>query len=136
MIGERHNLPRDIAGLLDEAETTTQANSGLLLVVAFNYAVAMRSLGRPAPLPPRWRPAGLPRTRSTRRCSNHASTRRHPRSGSHHPHQRRGAPVQLPDVAGAYAEFVFVDTHWPDFKPADFDAALDTYMSRERRFGA
>jgi undecaprenyl diphosphate synthase len=35
----------------------------------------------------------------------------------------------------AYAEFVFVDTLWPDFGPAEFRAALDAYASRRRRFG-
>jgi undecaprenyl diphosphate synthase len=136
VIGERHNLPRDIAGLLDEAETTTQGNTGLLLVVAFNYggrneiARAARALaaevaaGRLAAdevdealLESRLDTAGIPdpdliiRTSGEERLSNFLMWQ------------------------AAYAEFVFVDTHWPDFKPADFDAALDTYMSRERRFG-
>lgn len=35
----------------------------------------------------------------------------------------------------AYAEYVFVDTLWPDFKPKHFDAALAEYLSRNRRLG-
>ena len=35
----------------------------------------------------------------------------------------------------AYAEFLFVDKHWPDFSEADLDAALADYASRSRRFG-
>jgi undecaprenyl diphosphate synthase len=35
----------------------------------------------------------------------------------------------------AYAEFVFVDTLWPDFGPNDFRAAIEEYASRRRRFG-
>jgi undecaprenyl diphosphate synthase len=35
----------------------------------------------------------------------------------------------------AYAELMFVDTLWPDFDEADFAAALDTFASRQRRFG-
>ncbi len=35
----------------------------------------------------------------------------------------------------AYAEFVFVDTLWPDFGPAEFRAAVDDYARRRRRFG-
>ena len=36
----------------------------------------------------------------------------------------------------AYAEYVFMDEIlWPDFKPADFDRALEEYQSRSRRFG-
>ncbi len=35
----------------------------------------------------------------------------------------------------AYAELVFVDTLWPDFRRDHFQAALDEYAHRERRFG-
>lgn len=36
----------------------------------------------------------------------------------------------------AYAEFLFVDTLWPDFKPVDMDQALDIFNERNRRFGS
>lgn len=35
----------------------------------------------------------------------------------------------------AYSELYFVDTLWPDFSDEDFDAALDWYQGRQRRFG-
>jgi undecaprenyl diphosphate synthase len=35
----------------------------------------------------------------------------------------------------AYAELVISDTLWPDFGPADLDAALAEYATRSRRFG-
>jgi len=35
----------------------------------------------------------------------------------------------------AYAEYYFVDKNWPDFGPADLDAALADYAARQRRFG-
>jgi undecaprenyl diphosphate synthase len=35
----------------------------------------------------------------------------------------------------AYAELLFVDTLWPDFGPAELQAALAAYGARERRFG-
>lgn len=36
----------------------------------------------------------------------------------------------------AYAEYVFMDNIlWPDFKPADLDAAIEEYNRRNRRFG-
>src|SRR5688572_15619232 len=37
VIGEREGLSPDIRSLLEEAETLTRANTGLTLVVAFNY---------------------------------------------------------------------------------------------------
>jgi undecaprenyl diphosphate synthase len=35
----------------------------------------------------------------------------------------------------AYSELWFCPKLWPDFGPADLDAALDAYMGRDRRFG-
>lgn len=35
----------------------------------------------------------------------------------------------------AYSEFIFMDTLWPDFKPADLDQALTEFAHRNRRFG-
>lgn len=37
---------------------------------------------------------------------------------------------------GAYSELFFSEKYWPDFSEDDFDAALDNYGNRERRFGA
>ena len=35
----------------------------------------------------------------------------------------------------AYAELYFTDKLWPEFGPADLDAAIADYGRRERRFG-
>jgi undecaprenyl diphosphate synthase len=35
----------------------------------------------------------------------------------------------------AYSELLFVDTLFPDFGPAQFDAAIENYQGRQRRFG-
>lgn len=35
----------------------------------------------------------------------------------------------------AYSELYITDTLWPDFTPADFQAAIDSYAKRQRRFG-
>ena len=36
---------------------------------------------------------------------------------------------------GAYSEFLFTDTLWPDFRKAEFKAAIETYAKRDRRYG-
>jgi undecaprenyl diphosphate synthase len=36
----------------------------------------------------------------------------------------------------AYSEFVFPETQWPDFTPADLVACVEEYRRRQRRFGA
>ena len=35
----------------------------------------------------------------------------------------------------AYAELYFTDKYWPEFNEADFEAALEDFNSRDRRFG-
>ena len=36
---------------------------------------------------------------------------------------------------GAYSEFLFVDTLWPDFRKDEFYKALESYAKRDRRYG-
>lgn len=136
IVGEREGLPADINGLLDDAEALTAANTGLTLVVAFNYggrqeiAAAARRLAaavaagtvKPEDVTPErfeaelWT-AGIPdpdmvlRTSGEQRLSNFLLWQ------------------------SAYAEFVFSSGLWPDFTAEDFDAALAEYQRRDRRFG-
>ncbi len=102
MIGQRDNLKPDIVALLDEAEQRTRDNDKLDLIVAFNYGArqeiveAARALARDAAAGQ----ARSPRT-STKRCSPpQLADGRHARSRPHHPHLRRNAAVEFPDVAG------------------------------------
>lgn len=136
IIGERAGLSADIAGLLDEAEERTRANTGLTLVVAFNYGGrqeilrAVRRLardvaeGRLAPdaidfdaLSGALDTTGIPdpdlviRTSGEQRLSNFLTWQT------------------------AYAEYVIVPEFWPDFDDDAFRAALDEYHRRDRRFG-
>ena len=51
---------------------------------------------------------------------------------------RTGGEVRISNFLlwqAAYSELVFTDCLWPEFGPADLDAALDQYARRERRFG-
>jgi undecaprenyl diphosphate synthase len=136
VIGERRSLPADIRGLIDEAEGETRANTGLQLVVAFNYGAreeilrAARRLAeqvgegslQPEAIDQRTfeaalDTAGIPdpdliiRTSGERRISNFLLWQ------------------------AAYAEFVFLPVLWPDFGDADFEAALGEFAARERRYG-
>ncbi|MEA2840539.1 MAG: undecaprenyl diphosphate synthase [Methylobacteriaceae bacterium] len=136
VIGLRNNLANDIGALLREAEDLTRHNSGLTLVIAFNYgsrqeiAQAAKLLaekvasGRIAPdditpttLANHLDTAGLPdpdliiRTSGERRLSNFLLWQ------------------------AAYAELAFLPIYWPDFDRAAFAGALADYAHRERRFG-
>ncbi|WEK05921.1 MAG: isoprenyl transferase [Candidatus Devosia phytovorans] len=136
IIGSRQGLEPSLIRLIDDVEAKTQANTGLVLIVAFNYggkaeiADATRHLarevaaGRLSPeditedsIAGALYTAGLPdadliiRTSGEQRISNFLLWQ------------------------AAYAEFVFVDEYWPDFNEASFIKVLETFAQRDRRFG-
>ena len=136
IIGEREGLDRDICLLLQEAEDLTRNNTGLTLVVAFNYgarqeiALAARRLaievaaGRlaadqvtPERLARYFHAPDIPdpdviiRTSGEQRLSNFLLWQ------------------------AAYSELVFVPINWPDFDRAALEGAIAEYRRRERRFG-
>ncbi|UVF17432.1 isoprenyl transferase [Microvirga terrae] len=136
IIGEREGLPSDIRMLLDEAEQLTRSNSGLTLVIAFNYGgrqeivSAIRALAvkvKEGALDPAdidmdavgatLDTHGIPdpdlviRTSGEQRVSNFLTWQT------------------------AYSEFVFLPCFWPDFDETAFQSAIDEYYRRDRRFG-
>lgn len=135
-IGDCTRFPAELRRAIDEAERLTAANTGLQLVVAANYGG-------------RW-----DITRAARRLAAAAVT------GELNIESIDEAAIQAelslgdlpePDLfirtAGeqrlsnfllwqlAYTELYFTDCLWPDFSPAELDAALEWYGSRQRRFG-
>jgi undecaprenyl diphosphate synthase len=137
IIGARDNLAPDIRSLLIEAEDLTRDNTKLNLTVAFNYgsrqeiAQAARKLAQavaegkldPVQIDETMIDAcldtqGVPdpdliiRTSGEQRLSNFLLWQ------------------------AAYAEFVFLPGHWPDFDRAALEEAIGIYQSRDRRYGA
>ncbi|MFQ5487039.1 MAG: isoprenyl transferase [Gammaproteobacteria bacterium] len=135
-IGDRSAFADKLVAKMADAEQLTCANSGLQLVIAVNYGgrwditQAARQLASQvasgelsvdeideALLASRLSLAGLPepdlfiRTGGEQRVSNFLLW-------------------QL-----AYTELYFTDTLWPDFDDQAFDAALDSFAGRQRRFG-
>ena len=136
VIGERDGLDPDIRRLLEEAEDLTRRNTGLVLVVAFNYgarqeiARAMRGIaedvarGRLTPdavtaelvgsrldAPDLPDPDVIIRTSGEQRLSNFLLWQ------------------------AAYSELVFVPIYWPEFDRVALENALAEDRRRERRFG-
>tara|TARA_R110002124_G_scaffold63350_41_gene173462 strand:- start:1315 stop:2076 length:762 start_codon:yes stop_codon:yes gene_type:complete len=136
IIGARTGLEPSLVHLIDDVEAKTADNTGLVLVVAFNYGAkaeiveatrriaAEVAAGRlaledisEATVEGALYTAGLPdpdliiRTSGEQRISNFLLWQ------------------------AAYAEFVFVDEHWPDFNEASFIRVLKTFSQRDRRFG-
>src|ERR1043166_8699039 len=136
VIGERDGLDPDIRRLLEEAEDLTRDNTGLILVVAFNYgarqeiARAMRGIaedvargllkpdavtadlvGSRLDAPDLPDPDVIIRTSGEQRLSNFLLWQ------------------------AAYSELVFVPIYWPEFDRKALENALAEYRRRERRFG-
>ena len=136
IIGERDKLAPDIRMLLDEAEDLTQGNTGLVLVVAFNYGSRQEIAGAMRRIAERVRAGEIaPDAIGPETVAAHLDT-----AGLPDPDLiiRTSGEQRLSNFLlwqAAYAEFVFLPCHWPDFDRSAFQAALDTYTSRDRRFG-
>ena len=136
LIGDHQAFGPQLVERLDRAVEKTRHNNRLILVVALNYgarseiAAATRRLAEKAAagevkpseidetrLGDEMATAGLPdldllvRTSGEQRLSNFLLWQ------------------------AAYAELVFTDTLWPDFDDAAFQAVLDEFAGRQRRFG-
>jgi undecaprenyl diphosphate synthase len=136
VIGERGRLSGDIRGLLEKAETLTRDNTGLRLVIAFNYgardeiARAARRIGEAVAA---GRLAADAIDEST--VEAHLDT-----AGMPDPDLviRTSGEMRLSNFLlwqAAYAEFVFMPVYWPDFDRAAFVEAITEYGRRVRRFG-
>jgi undecaprenyl diphosphate synthase len=136
VIGEREDLAADIRGLLEEAEEVTKDNSGLTLVVAFNYgarqeiARAARRLAREV-LEGRLRADDITPELLARHLDE-------PDLPDPDVIIRTSGEQRLSNFLlwqAAYSELVFLPIYWPDFDRAALESAIVEYRRRERRFG-
>lgn len=136
VIGSRDNLRGDILPLLIEAEETTSRNTGLTLVIAFNYG-ARDEIARAA------RKLAAKAVRgeiALEEIDAVALDRELDTSDIPDPDLliRTSGEERLSNFLlwqAAYAELLFVPEFWPDFTREIFYAALETYARRDRRFG-
>ena len=124
-IGRREGVAPELQRRMDWAEATTAGNTRITLYVAFNYGGRAEIVDAAARYegggeeafakllyaPEMHDPDLVIRTSGEMRLSNYLLWQ------------------------SAYAELVFSDALWPDFSRADFEAALEEYRSRRRRFG-
>lgn len=136
IIGERERLTPDIRTLLGDAEDLTRQNDGLVLVVAFNYGSRQEIAGAVRRVAEGVRSGAIdPASIGPDTVAAHLDT-----AGIPDPDLiiRTSGEQRLSNFLmwqAAYAEFVFLPCHWPDFDRQALKSALDAYMSRERRFG-
>jgi len=133
VIGRRDRVPEAVLRVVNRTEFVTAAGRRLLLRVAVDYS-AREAIARAA--------AGLSGASHTQPID--AARRALQRELTHEAGEvdlliRTGGEKRLSDFLlweSAYAELLFTDCMWPDFGPAQLDAALDEFRHRERRFGA
>jgi undecaprenyl diphosphate synthase len=136
VIGIRDGLKPDILGLLREAEDLTQSNGGLTLVVAFNYGGRQELASAVRRIAERVRDGTLALEAVTvETVADHLDT-----AGIPDPDLivRTSGEQRLSNFLmwqSAYAEFVFLPCHWPDFDRGALEEALAAFTTRERRFG-
>ena len=128
IIGNWRALSPDVVELIEKALDRTAGNSRTTLAVALNYG-AQDELVRAATA------AAAAGAITAGAIEAHLDTADLP------PLDlliRTSGEVRLSNFLlwqPAYAELYFTDTLWPDFKPADLQAALDHFARRERRYG-
>jgi undecaprenyl diphosphate synthase len=133
VIGRLHEAPPDVQRSIRDAEERTRGGSRMQLNIAFNYSGRSEIIDAVRALVA----AGAdPSDIDEDTLANRLYT-----AGQPDPDLiiRTGGEYRTSNFLlwqGAYAELVVSDRLWPDFTPADLDAALAEYAGRHRRFGS
>lgn len=130
VIGKRDRFPAEIVRYIAEAEQKTAANTGLTLTIAADYGGRWDILQAANQ---------LLREGKTEITEDDLSARLMlPEAPEPDLFIRTGGEMRVSNFLLwqlAYAEFYFTHTLWPDFDEREFDAALSSFKTRERRFG-
>lgn len=132
ILGSREGLKEDIIQLIAHVEKTTKANTAFNLNIAFNYGgrdEIIRAIHQAI------KEGHDNNTLTQNVLESYLDT-----SGLPDPDLviRTSGEIRTSNFLmwqAAYAEFVFTDTLWPDFRRRDLEAAISEYQNRNRRFG-
>lgn len=134
VIGRRDRLPPEVLSEIELAESLTRSGGRLGLCIAIDYS-SRNAISRAAAKAL----AALRNQPVTDRASDLLADVMARESKDVDLLIRTGGEKRLSDFLlweSAYAELVFTDRMWPEFDEKDFDAALEEFTRRERRFGA
>jgi len=136
VIGDRTRLADDIVVAIEDAERRTADNTRITLVLALSYGGRSELVMAARTLAERVARGDL----SPADIDDNAFTSALYTHGIPDPDllirtsgEKRISNFLLWQLA--YAEFVFIDKHWPDFDAEDLASAIKEYGRRERRFG-
>lgn len=135
-IGNRDELAQDIRDLIEEAEESTAHKSGMTLNIALNYGGQQEIVQATQKLAAQVEQGALkPEDIDEKMLQEALYTADQPPVDLI---LRPSGEYRLSNFLiwqSAYAEFVFMDVLWPDFKEVDLDWAFEEYARRDRRFG-
>jgi undecaprenyl diphosphate synthase len=132
VIGRLHEAPADVQRSIRSAEERTGHGSRMTLNICFNYSGRAEIVDAArALLAARADPQAIDESHFAEHLytAGQADVDLLIRTGG----DQRTSNFLL--WQAAYAELVFCAKFWPDFSEEDFDAALDEYERRDRRFG-
>jgi len=133
VIGRLHEAPADVQRSIRAAQDRTRDGSRMTLNICFNYSGRAEIVDAARALVAA---NADPNDVTEPHFAEHLYTAGQPdvdlvvRTGG----DQRTSNFLL--WQAAYAELVFCPRYWPDFRVADFDAALAEFDQRERRFGS
>jgi len=137
VIGQIYRLPEFVQQQLQKTITALSRNNGLTLILALSYGGRQELVEGIRGIAAEAKAGKLEPAEITEQViSQHLYTHQYPdpdllirTSG-----ELRVSNFLLWQIS--YAEFVVTATLWPDFRKAEFFAALEEYTRRHRRFGA
>jgi len=136
IIGDTSAFPKKLQSLIHSAETLTENNKALNLSIAANYGGRWDMVKAFQEIADRIKLGELSSEEVTEDLISQHLCLTHLlepdlfiRSGG----EQRISNYLLWQLA--YTELYFTDCLWPDFVSAAFDTALESYASRQRRFG-
>ena len=131
-LGKTSNLDPELRGAVERAQELTRHNTGITLNVAFDYGGrdeilgAVRRIIRDGLAPEQVDEATFRRYLFTAHCPDPDLI------------IRTGGEQRISNFLlwqSAYSEFYHTCTLWPDLQPAELEQAIDSYRSRQRRYG-
>ena len=135
-IGNREELASDIRDLIEEAEQSTAHKTGMTLNIALNYGGQQEITAAARKLAQQVADGTLNAADINEDMLEKALyTEEQPPVDLI---LRPSGEYRLSNFLiwqSAYAEYVFMDVLWPDFKEEDLERAFEEYARRDRRFG-